>query len=1049
MSKNGNEDRKQTGGDALFEALSAAAEPYADDAYRSMETKKDKKKPALLRFLPAAAAMLAIVVAGGLLLPPLLNGGSTKPEVPPIEETPGAILPPWRGSDFSFKTVSFRGRDDGTEDNRVVSYRSGYRLDNENGTDPAETDPVGNGSEPFVFPGVNIPVSLSPSNRVNGFTGSLMRLAAGTELHETCDSVWYDLEKDEVFCLSCFLREKMHKDPRYLDACVRCLIENGMIPVSDLLAGEAGETYRTLYTLLYSETALNLFASLDHPTVETLGLTGTVADTVAGRAAVASFRYPEVKVIEYGQDPGHCLFTLYCPDGSGVFGCYVYDFSAQTFTKIDGESVGVARCLDHTYAESTTGLSPDLSLASGVLIEGNYSRILVTVPYYVSELEIVSQKGQVEPKYEASAVLLFTLDESGAEMTCLNEALGQKDPRACAPLAPARRTGGYVWYSLRDGMTCISDGKGNAFVTDGELRGIFGMNGKLPGDSADFALLSVKGKDVWVSLPYGFSVTKEYALETIGSGAYLLNDDRTVRIDLRTGETTALFEGKTVLATALTADGRFLFALTGEGVEGIDLMTMERALLSLPAEFEEAVGALNGISFTLLLDDTEKTLLLTYCRVGTPAFDREAFLNAAEGGKFRLPDLYPGNSSMLEIFDSNVKNVLSYYTVDGSPLRITETDRYVKLVRIVAIPLLETYFEKEAHVRAEEAALFAGIAERMLPTLRIVGTYGGEAAEVDAALVLRAYNGLGETEFEDGWSRHFRAYAYESTFRTESELDLIAGRMANAFLRMTTGYYVTDPLDLRSMETDLALGISEGDRERTDWAKGMLSLSHRLEDLVDRGYDRERMEEIRIRLTERIGVELKGMTAAEYQGKRYLTNYNARKLKEVWDRLFPELTEIAGITDADALIGNGTVFTHPYAADLFIGKTALIGGSTAFDIGHVLDDEALTAFLSGLETERGEVSLVSVEAAVFCTAMPYQGAAEIAPVISAGYDGNGRAYLTFFGSRAALTADQLDAFRALCSGPVDTDLTEGGLASTYRAMEQEFFAEFDKAHPAA
>lgn len=178
------------------------------------------------------------------------SSGETASRDEPPKPTEGA---PWVNGTLSLTSVTYKSGDSALRMTAAMKQLSG-------GSEGSE----------------NVAVSLEASAVISGCVdGRFLAITPTEGAHMDCDGVYYDIEKDEEFCLACHIRDAIADDPYYIDVCIRTLVEEHLIIKDDILAGVIDYAY--LYNDLNNEEAHRLLANGGEVTYEGLGGSATGA----------------------------------------------------------------------------------------------------------------------------------------------------------------------------------------------------------------------------------------------------------------------------------------------------------------------------------------------------------------------------------------------------------------------------------------------------------------------------------------------------------------------------------------------------------------------------------------------------------------------------------------------------------------------------------------------------------------------------------------------------------------------------------------------------
>ncbi|MBQ8323935.1 MAG: hypothetical protein IJX82_02150 [Clostridia bacterium] len=496
------------------------------------------------------------------------SSGETSSRDEPPKPTEGA---PWVNGTLSLTSVTYKSGNSALRMTAAMKQLSG-----ESG-----------GSE-------NVAVSLEAGAVISGCAdGRFLAITPTEGAHMDCDGVYYDIEKDEEFCLACHIRDAIADDPYYIDVCIRTLVEEHLIVKDEILAGAVDYAY--LYNDLNNEDAHRLLADGGEVTYEGLGgsANGHRAEEYGKR--ISNFVYPVVRIMEYGQNKDRCLFTIGSARTDAVWGVYVYQLDTGTVVKLDGETVGLEQPINGYLSMTPEDLvSVNITAATGIYVNPDYTRILVTVPYFLESWEYDYANAVLVPVYCGQNVLVFDVEKKSYKALLGNqmEAL----PSAPTPIEPAKQFEDLIYFPV-DGGRYSFYAEDRHYLLDGELLRV-----SLGEDGVYLAAMKVGGEYALYALENGEAVPSKEE--------YFVWEDN-ARVSVTDGSKECLRE-ELPAASAVSADGGYVYLyFAGEdAITCLDVATKETGSITLPAEF--LAQAENRTQFLLFLDATETKLVITY-----------------------------------------------------------------------------------------------------------------------------------------------------------------------------------------------------------------------------------------------------------------------------------------------------------------------------------------------------------------------------------------------------------------------------------------------------
>ncbi len=1019
----------------------------------------EKPKPFFKR--KGAVAAVAALTAAALLVGTLTGLFLYEKSGPPAaDEEPSQSMtlkaPPWKTDGLRLTSVVYRDGD--TRPLAAEKVENAFRLlaaeaETPAGTDPADTEQENgrngsgeSGNETVTDSesktesdsdrkGKTVTVSIRSDTKISAFSGSrLVRIEPKEGEHAGCDSVWYDVEKDETVCLSCRIRDAVSQTPEYLDACVRMAIESGMISREAILAAMIKDEYSALYTLLSEGTARSVFASGERPSVESLGLNGTVWDNDDVRKALARFSYPVVHVVEYGTDPEKCLYVLTNREHTLAYGTFLFNLSSDSSLQLDGSFIGETSSLNG-FCLPAGDIMTNFALATDIRIDENYERIVAEVPYVMGGAHYDPETNLLTPAYAGYTIQVFTT--SGYFYSVYDR--HDPDAAASSPSGGLLVKGRVISFFTADGRTGFSVFDGPTYFLEGER-----MLVTEDVDGIPYAWMRQSGQAVCYRLGKNGPerLEQKQKEQMFDRPARCVLEGKTC-LDLATGDRKDLFDSEP-LALVRSSDGLFAYGYLGDGgVTCADLRTGETGFLPLDPAFEKQTKNLNDVTYCLFLNRSDDELLLAYYREGQLTFDREAYFAAFDGIR-KSVHILNASTDTVNAFNHNLETVTDYYRIGGEPATLKNVPAALTLGRFLSVSLLDRRLKPEmteAHYKEISRLLstpdfLADVAEALIPYME----YSGTVCSVTASTLRDAMPISVETLDERYeslfvWLDSTMYFSPDLVESADLQKDLLARDIANVIIRMTTGYLAPDDLNRDDELWHIRVGEQTGDTEYTEYHRGMLRV---LEDFYGRfnaNLDTASAESTRRKLIERIRPLLpEPHLNAKGSGYEIRTREYDAILESVWEDVFP----VACTQSYPDYIRSAAFLDDPYVGDFYSGRTASYYGALFADTPRVIDRRALKELLSGLTFEKADV-YAGREAAVYCRRTPF---------LTAGRDADGTPWLISFGYAAALTETQFETFVSVCSGKevVDEAFMEDGTYYLYYRASEAFQRDWIDAH---
>ena len=970
------------------------------------ELRKMKRK-SICSIAVAFGVLIVLIAASAIIVPHLKsrsanNGDSSAPDQTRTDPDTVSELPPWVTGQIRLTSLVYGKK------NSELQYSSGKSSETANLSSRqniVRTSDQNRASNTLTL-------SIAQNTKISAFSGSdLIRVRLSKGEHAGCDSVWYNVRTDSTVCLSCLIRDAISETPEYIDACIRLAIESGMIPPEAVYAGDCTYEYSTYYRLMNNEGAYSVFSSGKHPKLSSVGLSGNDIPGDRASETLKNYVYPSVCVLEYGEDPGKCLFILTNSDKTLSYGSFIFDFESRTAVKLGKQYAGDPRCYSGAYGD-IDGREANLALASEILIRNDYTRIIAMVPFFLGASSFEPRTGKIAPGYSASTVMVYVAGDTYSSIIGNN----LRDVSAILPVGGLRESNGTIAYLTSGGETAFSVNGSPVFCVAGKLLVL--AEGS---DGRPAALMETDGKTT------GYVLTEE-AAEQIGSEDILSVFKPLERYRLEGSVITDLVTKKEKriadsdpLAYVSSHDGRYAYLYFGKGyIRCCDILTGDVGAIPVSEEFESQIHGTNGITLCLFLNSRGDELLLAYYKEGQLTFDVQGYLEAIPQIRetHRFYGMYSSDS--VRIFNHNIETVLDYYKLDGKPVKITEISNFKSICRFLSVGIYEkkltpkmtqgNYNEIGAMMSSPE--VLAEIAEAVIPYM----DYTESEAYVTAAALRDAMNGITADAFNEKYDdliMHFDGdyQIINGDGTPELWLHNLSRFIANDLTRLFTGYFASDCLDrdviLRQIEYSeeaIRNGRPGGNEDLKAWLEELDIFDAFCEEF-NKGIDKEESEKLRVRLTEIIMPLLPDPLETDHSG--HYNQIYERQLSNVYSQIWDTILSEAPFISYPEFLSDGSFLDIRFSADFFLGRTSWLG-SVELDAARIIDKEKLKTLLSDLKFEKTGTEIVK-EAEI--------GAGSII-LLSAGRDNSGRAFIISFDYSAQISDEQLDAFREICSGEV-------------------------------
>lgn len=999
----------------------------------SSGNRKKNRKKWLLWAVSAACFLLIGAMVFGVLrssFPAFEDESNTGTDDPLA--VPQSLSAPWTDGRLSFVTMSYKDKETtaaSVSDAFIVehpvldnlSFRMGEEqtgdgvltekpqtgdqtgAPTETGTDTTSASLPGIEStspdeviDPSGYHYENCAVSLISGTKITDCAGGrLIRVKLGAGEHADCDGVYYDAEKDEAVCMSCLIKSMVKDSDAYLEACVRSVIDDGLLTVADMGAGDSlGTDYYLALTengkVALSETkAGKLFLKEKRLTVRNLGLTDLIPredkqNTI--NEQLAQFVYPKICMLEYGTDMNKCAFLICSAaennrfSGAGyrqTYGVFIADLASGDVTRVDGIDTGKTIGKGDLYGWTNYSNKSEHMLAciadfSGVSVNEDYTAIAVTLPWTATHITF----GPHGWGFSDPDVVVFDTVNGGFTL------LRDEDSNIGLLLSPAVTEHGVTyyegvdhrWYFFSGDVRCACEGN---FVRlcrteDGELLIVMDQNG-------DYVFCTLDGTGV-----QAYALNER--LDEYNRFAVVGNE----RVDLLTGEHQTLWEDTPLVMTA-TNDHRFLYLYFAgqDSILCIDTAKNETGRIPLSDDFVmQATGAQNEQAhFLLFTNRTGDRLLLTYYKDGTLTFDREGYL----ADKPRIRGSNDGKGIIHDL-DGNLSGALDYLRIDGEPVHIRNKNNMLALAKLVCPDILSGDFNPT--VRHEK---YAALVEVMLPYM----DYSGRSVEVSRETLNILLNGLPIGEIDNQFLKFMPRSDYSEYFgtkkRVEEDIKALQHRYADDILYYITGYIPDDCIS--TIESTY------------DWEV--------FRQTVQANNDPERMAQMREDIRQFLAdhwLPMEMTSRQDTSGKViWHLRFDKYALKDYVTSLIPACVEAVTDMTYGEFLSSGHYLQYVYGEKMVTGRTDVTMNDVRWGRDHMVNRNALGDLLNSLTFTEEDVSIRACAVLDFHIQHGTGLYGEILCSLSVGYDADGNAWAVSGGWSAPMTREQAEAFASFCS----------------------------------
>lgn len=612
-----------------------------------LQPTKEKQNRIKYYLIPAVAAVLIVAVIGLTYLLPFSNSqnngqgdtvsnGSSNDvihlatpnddrnvmypwelEIQSGDSSPESNIAPWESGKLKFTTLTLSGRG---ASRQLPTAANGFRRSDlmylTGGTDKIKQD--------------NKQLSLMADTEIRScINGRWLGIYTEQGKHAGCEGLFYDIQDDCYVCVACKLNELIRTNEYYVDACVRTAVEVYCMknPETPSPSTSVSAMFPKYYKAFYKSDALKVFASGEKPTKENTKLDfqkGGIYHETWETTKMDEFKYPVVKVLEYGQDINKCFFALVSPDDNLAWGSFVYDFAEKKLYSLNGDTVqseitivGNENFMYHYgdyyynyshFKRNELIVMAELAYATNVTVSDDYRFIAVSAPYFATRGGYTDpDTGIKKNAYEEDVVFLVDIEEG----TC--KALYDTTDSDCSFYLEIKDTDG-PWPSAApefvEGEICFPTKRGTwRFDYKTEYKG-------------DLLKIATRGMVKYVfmqqengvriyKLSDSTDVTAQMQNAVFDSESY--PKDQNNDLNFLNNESGSILDGKYV-ATA-SKSGRFVYLFyehIGQ-VLCVDTKNKTTQALTVDTSFIDNASKLSNITYQLFVSDDGENLILTYC----------------------------------------------------------------------------------------------------------------------------------------------------------------------------------------------------------------------------------------------------------------------------------------------------------------------------------------------------------------------------------------------------------------------------------------------------
>ncbi len=540
-------------------------------------------------FVTVTAAVLAIAVAITVLIPlsklvnvengtEVLTYTPIKPDISyirPPEESINSVGLPWENGSLKLTTLS----------------NSGISQPAVSLTSASVESPT---SE-------NIDLSFMGSTEIVSCTdGNLVRIDTHKGEHADCDGVYYNIEENEIMCVACAIKESVKKEPYYIDACIRALIEECILTEKELgITHNIEERYSDLIDIFYENGADQIFMRGEMPTVQNLkvdvGTTYLFGQNFEQN--LTGYSYPMISILEFGLSTEYCIYGISSLVSDASWGNFKIELETGVVTSLNGDNGEYLKNGSVLYNyDSSKVYTADLYGFKSIDVASDYSFAVVTTPFFSAENDSQNDTA-ASNKDDRKEDNVFIIDLQSGNFTVL---LGEN--RNYLPEDITARPYPKQAAQIVDGTVCFPTKRdtwyfyyGNACELEGELIMICTLDG------IKYAVMQQGDQSVYYRLDNGADVS-----EDIENNEIVLPDGyRTVSSPVSVSDSSVSVWSK---------DGAYKYSYQkGDNkIICVETVTGIMGELRVPEDFLNSVTDLKGVRFCMFLNNSGTRLILTY-----------------------------------------------------------------------------------------------------------------------------------------------------------------------------------------------------------------------------------------------------------------------------------------------------------------------------------------------------------------------------------------------------------------------------------------------------
>ncbi len=512
----------------------------------------------------------------------------------------------------------------------------------------------------------NIDLSLMGNTKIVSCSdGNLVRIDTQTGDHAGCRGVYYNIYESNTFCVACAINESVKREPYYIDACVRALIEE-CIFTNDMLKGanEVEYLYTILIDMLYQNGAEELFMSGEMPTAENLGLDLSNKMLFDSKCAerIQNYKYPVINVLEFGASTEYCLYSIVSPNKNASWGNFMMKLATGEVVSLNGDGGNNLRngsaLYNHTSKPSSYENSSvaDLYSFTSVDVSADYSFAAVTVPFFKYE-NIVDIDNGMTLKTNCNEQNVYVLDLHTGNFIAL---LGNNQfyvPENLTdrpyPSQPAQIVNGVVCFPTKRDTWYFYYGVANEF--SGELLRICTYSG------IKYAVMLQGNETVYYRLGDGADVTEE-----VLSGETVLPEGfKITSPSVSVGNSSVSVWSK---------DGKYKYSYSkGEDkIDCVEISTGVTGEIDVPDDFLNRVKNMKAVEFCMFIDNSGTRLILSYFDISRITFNRSELYN----NPCYIPQYNGFRMDYIEVD----RYVGHFYDADGRKVKFEDTANVYKAI---------------------------------------------------------------------------------------------------------------------------------------------------------------------------------------------------------------------------------------------------------------------------------------------------------------------------------------------------------------------------------